>query len=85
MCFLCLWDSRDDTNHYTKTIWPPRENLAVDRYNVKHILLIDPQKVHLPALNIEFGLMKNFVQAMDHYGKGFQYSPQKFANKKSDA
>ena len=19
-CFLCLWDSRDDSNHYTKTI-----------------------------------------------------------------
>ena len=48
MCFLCLWDSRDDTNHYryTKTVWPPKEEHAVGRYNVGHIPLHDPQKVY---------------------------------------
>ena len=72
MCFLCLWDSRDDSNHYSRTIWPPRKELAVGRYNVKHTPLIDPQKVYLPPLHIKLGLMKNFVKAMDQHGKGFQ-------------
>ena len=85
MCFLCLWDSRDDINHYTKTIWPPREDLAVGRYNVKHAPLIDPQKVYLPPLHIKLGLMKNFVKAMDQHGKGLQYLFEKFGSKKSDA
>ena len=84
--FLCLWDSRDDTNHYTETTctWPPLEELAIGRHNVKHIPLIDPQKVYLSPLHIKLGLMKNFVEAMDHHGKGFQYLSEKFA-KKSDA
>ena len=49
MCFLCVWDSRDDTtNHYrhAKTIWPPREELAIGKYSVRHIPFMDPQKVY---------------------------------------
>ena len=72
MCFLCLWDSRDDSNHYSRTIWPPRKDLAVGRYNVKHTSLIDQQKAYLPPLHIKLGLKKNFVKAMDQHGKGFQ-------------
>ena len=52
---------------------------------MKHIPLTDPQKVYLPPLHIKLELMKNFVKAMDHHGKGFQYFWKKFANKKSDA
>ena len=85
MCFLCLWDSRDDSNHYSRTIWPPRKELAVGRYNVKHTPLIDPQKVYLPPLYIKLGLMKNFVKAMDQHGKGFQHLLEKFGSRKSDA
>ena len=85
MCSLCLWDSRDDSKHYTKTIWPPREELAVERYNVKHTPLIDPRKVYLPPLHIKLGFIKNFVKAMDRYGKYFQYLLEKFGPKKSDA
>ena len=85
VCFLCLWDSRDDINHYTKTIWPPRKDIAVGRYNVKRAPLIDPQKVYLPPLHIKLELMKNFVKAMDQHGKGFQYLFEKFGSKKSDA
>ena len=79
------WACRDDSNHYTKPIWPPREELAVGRYNVKHTPLIDPRKVYLPPLHIKLGLMKNFVKAMDHHGKGFQYLLEKFGPKKSGA
>ena len=24
MCFLCLWDSRQDNSHYAVKVWPPR-------------------------------------------------------------
>ena len=85
MCFLCLWDSRDDANHYTKTYWPPREQSVVGRFNVKHAPLINPQKVYLPPLHIKLGLMKNFVKAMDQQGEGFQFLLKKFSSKKSDA
>ena len=83
--FLCLWDSHDDSNHSTKTIWPPREEIVVGRYNMKHTPLINPQKVYLPPLHIKLRFMKNFVKAMDHHGKGFKYLLKKFGFKKSDA
>lgn len=85
MCFLCLWDSRDDSNHYTRKQWPPRDEHTVGRYNVKHKSLVDPMKVYLPPLHIKLGLMKNFVKAMDNNGKGFQYLKEKFRSIKTDA
>lgn len=48
MCFLCLWNSRDDANHYRQRDWPKREEIVPGRYNVKNIPLVDPQKVYLP-------------------------------------
>ena len=85
MCFLCLWDSCDDANHYTKTYWPPREQSVVGRFNVKNAPLINPQKVYLPQLHIKLGLMTNFVKAMDQQGEGFQFLLEKFSSKKSGA
>ena len=26
MCFLCLWDSRQDNSHYAVKVWPPRQS-----------------------------------------------------------
>jgi hypothetical protein len=85
MCFLCLWNSRDDKNHYKKHDWPSRTEHVVGKYNVKHPALIDPQKVHLPPLHIKLGLMKNFVKGMDHQGSGFQYLKDKFKGILTDA
>lgn len=80
MCFLCLWNSRDDSNHYKVKDWPPRPEHKVGQYNVKHKSLIDPQKVYLPPLHIKLGLMRNFVVAMDHESQGFQYLKDKFGS-----
>ena len=74
MCFLCLWDSRDDTNHFRKKAWEPRENPTVGRFNVKHTPLVNPENVLLPPLHINLGLMKTFVKAMNHDGAAFMYS-----------
>ena len=78
-------NSRDDSNHYNKTIWPPREELAVGKYNVQHKPIIDSRKVYLPPLHIKLGLTKNFLKAMDHHEKSFQHLLEKFGPKKSDA
>jgi hypothetical protein len=85
MCFLCLWNSRDDKNHYKVQQWPSRVDHTVGRYNVQHASLVDPLKVYLPPLHIKLGLMKNFVVAMDHNGSGFQYLKDKFGKIKTDA
>ena len=71
MCFLCLWYSRDDANHYNTTEWPMRTNYIFGRYNVKCQPLIDPSKVYLPPHHIKLGLIKQFVKAMDVNGDGF--------------
>ena len=85
MCFSCLWNSRDDENHYKRVYGPSRTERVVGKYNVKHPPLIDPQKVLLPTLHIKLGLMKNFVKGMDHQGSGFQYLKKKFKGKLTDA
>ena len=85
MCFLCLWNSRDDENHYKRVDWPSRTEHVFGKYNVKHPALIDPQKVLLPPLHIKLGLMKNFVKGMDHQGSGFQYLKKRFKGKFTDA
>ena len=71
MCFLCLWNSRDDENHYKRVDQPSGTKNVVGKYNMKHSVLIDPQKVLVPTLHIKLGLMKNFVKDMDHQGSGF--------------
>ena len=73
MCFLCLWDSRDDANHYKFKNWPNRVQHTVGKHNVKHQALVDPKRVYLPPLHIKLGLIKNFVKAMDPNSDGFKY------------
>lgn len=85
MCFLCLWNSRDDRNHYVVKNWPEREEHVVGRYNVQHMPLVDPQKIYLPPLHIKLGLIKNFVKAMAYDSDGFKHLKEKFGAKKTDA
>ncbi|KAL6489664.1 hypothetical protein MHYP_G00000090 [Metynnis hypsauchen] len=80
MCFLCLWDSRDDANHYKVKKWPDRVQHTVG----KHQALVDPKKIYLPPLHIKLGLFKNF-KAMDHNSDGFKYLKQKFGEVQRDA
>ena len=84
MCFLCLWDSRDDKNHWTKKDWKERKEHVPGKYNVKHVALVDPAKIYLPPLHIKLGLMKSFVRAMDLNGRGFLYLKEKFGNTLSE-
>ena len=77
-CFLCLWDSRADDQHYIRQEWPLRQGLEPGLYNVKSPPLVEPNKNLLSPLHIKLGLMKNFVKAMDRKGKGLNFLQQKF-------
>lgn len=33
-CFMCLWDSRADDQHYIRQVWPSRQGLQPGSYNV---------------------------------------------------
>lgn len=72
-CFLCLWDSRNDSAHYSKREWPQRTEFTVGRNNVKWEPLVDPQKVLMPPLHIKLGLIKQFVKALDKNSSAFKY------------
>ena len=85
MYFLCLWNSRDDENHYKSDDWPSRTEHVVGKYNAKHPAVIDPQKVRPPPLYIKLGLKKNFVKGMHDQGSTFQYLKKKYKGKLTDA
>ena len=81
MCFLCLWNSRADDEHYSTPEWPARTNLTPGSFNVMHVPLVNPKNIFLPPLHIKLGLIKNFVKAMDHLGEGFKHICKLFPNK----
>ena len=85
MCFLCLWDSRADAEHYIKKDWPVRPEPTVGRYNCRCLPLVDPKKVFLPPLHLKLGLIKNFIKAMDKTKPGFKYILQKLGSIVSEA
>ena len=76
-CFLCLWNSRADEQHYNAVEWPAYAKLL----NVYHVPLVDAKKVFLPLLYIKLGLIKIFVKAMNQDGDGFKHIRKPFPKK----
>jgi hypothetical protein len=83
-CFLCEWDSRAKSQHWTQKQWPNRVALKPGDENVVLDSLIDPKKVLLPHLHIKLGLMRQFVKALLKEGECFKYLCRKFPDQ-SDA
>ena len=67
-CFLYLWDSQANYQHYARQEWLLRQGLRSGSYNVQSHPLVELNKILLPPLHIKFGVMKNFVKAMDKEG-----------------
>jgi hypothetical protein len=72
-CFYCLWDSRNDQNHWQRKEWPVRQTLEVGEKNVIREPLVDRNRIILPPLHIKLGLMKQFVKSLDRSGDCFHY------------
>ena len=79
-CFLREWDSRDKKNHYVTKLWPKWTSLTSGEKNVFNPPLVPPEKILLPPLHINRGLMKNIVKCIDKTGRGFEYLRNKFPN-----
>ena len=74
-CFLCMWDSRDRAQHYTKKDWPLQEELVPSKEkNVINNPLVDRDRILFPLLLIKFDLIK----ALDKDGYCFTYLCQAF-------
>ena len=78
LCFLCLWDSRARTEHWIKKDWPGRSELIPGSLNILASLLVEPSKIVFPLLHIKFGIMKQFVKALEKNGDCFKYICMKF-------
>lgn len=77
-CFLCLWDSRETTNHYKKKEWKMRDEFKIGEKNVKFEPLVDYNKVLMPPLHIKLGLIKQFVKALDKESEAFNFLKNTF-------
>ena len=78
-CFLCLWDSRDRKEHYSRKEWQCVICISQDPgiSNIKNPALIGKSDVLLPPLHIKLGLMKQMVKAMDKTLPAFDYLVEK--------
>ena len=70
---MYLWDNRDRKNHYTHNELLTRISFKPGLQNIKQTLLVNPDRVLLFPLHIKFGLMKQFVKALNKEGKCFEY------------
>ena len=77
-CFICLWDSRDRANHFTRRNWSLRSVSVPGTSNVIHHSLIDRRNIIQPPLHIKLGLMKQLVKAFDKESAAFHYLHRKF-------
>ena len=77
--FLCMWNSRDRAQHYTKKDWPLWEELVpCKEMNVINDLLVDRDRILFPPLHIKLGLIKQFTKALDKDDDCFTYLCQVF-------
>ena len=78
-CFLCMWDTRDCSQHYTKKDWTLREELVpCKERNIINNPLVDRDRILFPPLHIKLGLIKQFTKALDKNGDCFTYMWQAF-------
>jgi len=70
-CFICEWDSRARSLHYSRKDWPARKSLEPGIMNVENQPLVEPSKILLPSMRFKLGLMKKFVKAMNQEEPAF--------------
>jgi hypothetical protein len=76
--FICEWDSRAHSLHYSRKDWHARKSLGPGIMNVENQPLVDPSKILLPSLHLKLGLIKIFVKTMNREEAAFAYLREKF-------
>ena len=64
MCFLCLCDSENGTNHFKKKAVKSCENLAVGTFDLKHTPPVNLENILLAPLNMKMESIKIFDKAI---------------------
>jgi len=77
-CFICEWDSRVRSFHYSRKYWRSRKSLEPGIMNMENQSLVEPNKILLPSMHLKFGMMKNVVKAMNQEEDAFNYLREKF-------
>jgi hypothetical protein len=77
--FLCEWDIRAKSVHYSKKNWLLHKSHTPGTKNVAHKSLVDPCKVVLTPLQIKLDLMKNFVKVLNRNGPACSFLCEKFS------
>ena len=69
-----MWDSRDRSQHYSRKDWPARDEIVPGRSNnIINNSLVDRNKILFPPLYIKFGMIKQFIKALDKDSCCFSY------------
>ena len=77
-CFICEWDSRARSLHYSRKDGPARKSLKPGIMNVENQPLVERSKILLSAMHLKLGLTKNSVKAMNQEEAAFAYLREKF-------
>ena len=77
-CFLCLWDSRAQNQHYVNKGLPLTTELKPGDKDVIDNPLVSRDIIIFPLLLIKLGLMKHFIKVFDKEGKCFEYFANSF-------
>lgn len=64
MCFLCKWEGRKRSLHYTNHKWPERTLYEVGEDSIDRQPLVSPTKIILPPLHIKLGMIKSFLHKL---------------------
>ena len=78
-CFICLWDSRCRSEHYTKQNWPNRYDYSVGESSVVAEPLVDRDNIIIPPLHVKLNLVKNFIKSLDKTGEAIQFLKEKLS------
>jgi len=72
-CFICEWDSRAWSLHYSRKDWPARKSMEPGIMNVENQPLVGLSKILLPPMLLKLGLTKISVKAMNQEEAVFTY------------
>ena len=85
MCFLCLWNNRDDINRFRKKKLGNHVKIRQLKGLTLNTPLVILENVLLPPPHIKLGLVKTIVEeAINHDSAAFMYLKEKFGHFKNE-
>jgi len=78
-CFICEWDSRARSLHYSTKDRHARKSMEPGIMNVENQPLVELSEILLPSVHLKLGLTKNSVKAMSQEEAAFTYLREKFS------